>query len=158
MPADKLRNEFVVRLIVPTAMMAAALWYLGSLWDARMREQNLILIQPVVIAMIPFYVWVVVFELRRYRTVRAGAGPACGQAPANSDHLRFMAICVVSFPLFYLFGAVPATLVALGASLFTLGMRRPIALIGTSVMVTAVLWLVFVELFGIRMPLVQSPW
>lgn len=152
------RNEFVARLIVPTAVMAASLWYLGSLWDARMRAQNLILIQPVVVAMIPFYLWVIGFEIRRYRAVLRGEDVVQPAVPANRDHLKFMALAVATVVLFHFFGAVPATLVALVASLLILRINGPLILIGVPLVTTAVLWLVFIRVFGIRMPLFLAPW
>ncbi len=58
---------------------------------------------------------------------------------------------------FYLFGAVPATLLSVAGGMFLLRIRRPIQLITIPVVTTAALWLVFIELFGVRMPLFMWP-
>lgn len=150
------RNEFIMRLLVPTVIVGASLWYLSSVWNARMRDQNLVMIRPVVVTMIPFYFWIVVFEVRRHLGI--GSAPAAAPAPANNDHLKLMAIAVLSVALFYLFGAIPATVIVLFASLLGLGVRKPVILAAVPVVTTLVLWLVFIETFGIRMPLFHVPW
>lgn len=121
-----------------------------------MREQNLILILPIVIAMLPFWLWIIVFELRRHAAL-GDAPPPEDAGGGNRDHLSFMAVAVVSVALFYLFGAIPATVVTLVASLLVLHIRSPRILIGMPCVVIVVLWLVFVEIFGIRIPLFLSP-
>lgn len=167
MTAEQIRNEFVIRLVIATALMAAGLWYLGSLWDARMREQNLILIQPVVLIMIPFYLATLWFEYRRYRKEMAKAVPAEKatktvladanlQANANRNQFLFMGVAALGVAGFYLLGAIPATLLLIVAGLLVLGERRPMVIAITAGVTTFVLWLVFVQLFGIRMPL--FPW
>jgi hypothetical protein len=167
MPAEKIRNEFVIRLVIATALMAASLWYLGSLWDARMREQNLILIEPVVLIMIPFYLATIWFEYRRYRKELENAVPvsltgerakkdANRQDNANRNQIIFMVVAALSVPGFYILGAIPATILLILAGLLVLGERRPLVIAITTAVTTFVLWLVFVELFGIRMPL--FPW
>jgi hypothetical protein len=167
MPADKIRNDFIIRLAIATALMGAGLWYLGSLWDARMREQNLILIQPVVLIMIPFYLATIWFEYRRYRKELENAAPArlVGeranedanlQENANRNQIIFMVIAALSVAGFYILGAIPATILLIVAGLLVLGERRPLVITITAAVTTFVLWLVFVELFGIRMPL--FPW
>lgn len=167
MLAKKIRNEFIVRLIIATALMAAGLLYLGSLWDARMREQNLILIEPVVIIMIPFYLATLWFEYRRYRKGLEKAAPVRSaretvrndanlQQNAGRNQILFMAVAALSVAGFYLLGAIPATILLIAAGLLVLGERRPLVIVITAAVTTFVLWLVFVELFGIRMPL--FPW
>jgi hypothetical protein len=167
MLAKKIRNEFIIRLIIATTLMAAGLWYLGSLWDARMREQNLILIEPVVIIMIPFYLATLWFEYRRYRKELAKAAPvrranetvrndANLQKNAERNQILFMAVAALSVAGFYLLGAIPATILLIVAGLLVLGERRLLVIAATAAVTTFVLWLVFIELFGIRMPL--FPW
>ncbi len=167
MLAKKIRNEFIIRLIIATTLMAAGLWYLGSLWDARMREQNLILIEPVVIIMIPFYLATLWFEYGRYRKELAKAAPvrranetvrndANLQKNAERNQILFMAVAALSVAGFYLLGAIPATILLIVAGLLVLGERRPLVIAATAAVTTFVLWLVFIELFGIRMPL--FPW
>jgi hypothetical protein len=166
MPADKIRNEFIIRLIVPTVLMGVALWYWGSLWDARMREKNLILIQPVVLIMIPFYFATLWYEFRRYRkelatamstrTVAAKADDANLQENAGRNQFLFMAVAALGVAGFYLLGGIPATILLIVAGLLVLGERRPSVIAVTALVTTFVLWLVFIELFGIRMPL--FPW
>lgn len=167
MPADKIRNEFIIRLIIPTVLMAVALWYLGSLWDARMREKNLILIQPVVLIMIPFYLATLWYEFRRYRKeLKTAKPPLTGarteavdgniQENAGRNQLLFMAVAALSVVAFYLLGGIPATILLIVSGLLVLGERRPTVIAITALATTFVLWLVFIELFGIRMPL--FPW
>jgi hypothetical protein len=152
------RTELVMRLAVPTAIMLASLWYLGSLWDARMRAQNLILVRPVVVAMIPFYLWIVVWEIRRHVALPAGQAAAPPATASIRDQVAFMGASVVSVPLFYVFGAVPATAVLLVASLWILRFRKPLVLILVPVLTSLLLWLIFVQVFGIRIPLFLVPW
>lgn len=167
MSADKIRNEFIIRLFIATALMAAGLCYLGSLWDARMREQNLILIEPVVIIMIPFYLATLWFEYRRYRkemealssrTTPVGetGGNANLQENAGRNQALFMGVAVLGVACFYILGAILATLIVITAGLLALGERRPMIIVITPLATTAVLWLVFIQIFGIRMPL--FPW
>ena len=155
---NSIKVDFVIRLLLASAIMAAAGWYLASLWDARMREQNLILILPVVVAMVPFYLWVLAFEIRRYRQALVDAGEA--PAPAEQggyEHLYFMGVSIVSVAAFYLFGAVPATIAAMVGGLFLLGVRNPLLLLLLPVGTVLVLWFVFVMGFGIRIPLFLFP-
>lgn len=166
MPIAKIKNEFIIRIVIATALMAAGLWYLGSLWDARMREQNLILIEPVVLLMIPFYLATLWFEYRRYQKelsearLRAPvpAAPKSGNETANAERnqILFMVVAAAAVAGFYLLGAIPATILLIVAGLLVLGERRPMVIAITSLVTTFVLWLVFIELFGIRMPLFPS--
>lgn len=167
MTADKIRNEFIIRLVIATALMGAALWYLASLWDARMREQNLIMIQPVVLIMIPFYLATIWFEYGRYRkelekagAVRRADEPAKADANVQDNATRnqmiFMAVAALSVVGFYNLGAIPATMLLIIAGLLVLGERRPLVVAITATVTTFVLWLVFIQLFGIRMPM--FPW
>lgn len=149
-------SQLAARLAMPTAIMGVCLWYLSSLWDARMRQQNLILILPVVIAMLPFYLWIIVFELRRHAAL-GDAPPSEAASGGNRDHLAFMAVSLGSVALFYLFGAIPATVVTLVVSLLVLHIRSPRILIAMPCVVIFVLWVVFVAIFGIRIPLFLSP-
>jgi len=168
---NKIRNEFIIRLLIPTALMAAGLLYLGSLWDARMREQNLILIQPVVVLMIPFYLAAIFFEYRRYMREMASARTAAVDSTPERDpeesavqqmpravrnQAIFMGMAAVSVVGFYVLGAIPATLLMILAGLLILGVRRPIILVGAPLITTLVLWAIFVEMFGIRMLLFPS--
>lgn len=152
------RTELVMRLAVPTAIMLASLWYLGSLWDVRMRAQNLILVRPVVVAMLPFYLWIIVWEIRRHSVLPAAQEVGIPAAVNARDQVAFMSVSVVSVPLFYLFGAVPATAVLLVVSMWILRFRRPVVLIVAPVLTSLLLWLIFVQVFGIRMPLFLTPW
>lgn len=165
---NKVRNDFIIRLLIPTALMAAGLWYLGSLWDARMREQNLILIEPVVILMIPFYLGALFYEYRRYvKEVAAARLAAVASSPetrrneagdgeianATRNQALFLVTAAVSVAGFYILGAIPATILLIVAGLLILGVRKPLPLIVTPLVTTLVLWAVFIEIFGIRMPL-----
>lgn len=167
MPTAKIRNEFIIRVIIATALMAAGLWYLGSLWDARMREQNLILIQPVVLLMVPFYLATLWFEYRRYRkelentasqrgTSESAAADANLQENAVRNQILFMAVAALSVAGFYILGGIPATILLIVTGLLVLGERRPLVIAITAAVTTFALWFVFIELFGIRMPL--FPW
>ena len=146
------RWNFVGRLAVPTVLMAAAALYWASLLDARMREENLILIQPVVIFMLGCYVSVLVFEVRRYRKLTAEVGAAAPREGIARE-LQFIALAVVGAALFWAFGAIPATLAVLAAGMLVLRVRGPVTLIVTSAVTTLLLWAIFVQGFGIRMPL-----
>lgn len=162
MPITKIRNEFFIRIFIATALMGASLWYLGSLWDARMREQNLILIEPVVLIMIPFYLATLWYEYRRYRKELVAAGAKVHVAVVKSENdaanpernqIIFMGVAAASVAGFYVLGAIPATIILIVAGLLVLGERRPKVIVITAAVTTFVLWLVFIELFGIRMPL-----
>jgi hypothetical protein len=156
MPANP-RLDLAIRLLIASTMMGLALWYLASLWDARMREQNLILIRPVVLAMIPFYLWVVGYEIGRYRRIVRIGGRDQARHGSN-EHLAFMAVAVASVVGFYLFGAIPATIATLIAGLLVLGVRQAPILVLLPLAVTLALWLVFAQGFGIRIPLFTVPW
>lgn len=168
MTAEQLRTDFIVRIIIATVLMGAALWYLDSLWDARMREQNLILIRPVVLVMIPFYFATIFFEVRRYRAelkkVVPAVTPAAGRqrdeaSTSGNQSLNqaiFMAVAAASVAGFYILGAIPATILLIVSGLLVLGERRPVVIAITASVTTFVLWFVFIQLFGIRMPL--FPW
>lgn len=152
------RTELVMRLAVPTAIMLASLWYLGSLWDVRMRAQNLILVRPVVVAMLPFYLWVIVWEIRRHSVLPAAQAAGIPAAVNARDQVAFMSVSVISVPLFYLVGAVPATAALLVVSMWILRFRRPVVLFLVPVLTSVSLWLIFIQVFGIRMPLFLMPW
>lgn len=162
MPTTKIRNEFIIRIFIATALMGAGLWYLGSLWDARMREQNLILIEPVVLIMIPFYLATLWFEYRRYRKELEAAGARAHVIAVKNENeaanpernqIIFMLVAAASVAGFYVLGAIPATILLIVAGLLVLGERRPTVIAITALATTFVLWLAFIELFGIRMPL-----
>jgi hypothetical protein len=121
-----------------------------------MREKNLILILPVVVAMVPFYFWVIYFEIQKFRSERSQPSPAPAAA-VQHDHIVFMAVSVASVALFYLFGAVPATIISIFLGMFLLRIRRPLLLAAVPVLMTLVLWGIFVEGFGVRMPLFAFP-
>jgi len=152
------RGDLVIRLLLASAMMAAALWYLSSLWNARMRDQNLILIYPVVIAMLPFYLSVVLYEVRRYRRITAGSDGLGTPRASSYEHIGFMVVAAAGVGAFYLFGGIPATVGILAGGLLVLGVRQPLPLILIPPGVTLALWLVFIKGFGIRMPLWLAPW
>ena len=147
---NKRNLEFVGRLAVPTMMMAAATAYWASLLDARMREQNLILIQPVFFFVALCYVLIVIFEIRRFRSVPRAED---GKEFAFARHLQFMAVAIGGAVLFPIFGAVPATVALLCGGMLVLGVRNPVTIGVTTVVTTAVLWLVFIQAFGMRMEL-----
>lgn len=163
MSTTAIRNDFIVRALIATVLMGAGAWYLGSLWNARMRDLNLILIEPVVYLMIPFYLGTLHFEYRRYRKLLAAADgrevvPAVadeGELMPNAtrNQVRFLAMAAVSVAAFYIFGALIATVFMIVGGMMILGVRRPVPLIVTPVVTTFFLWLVFIELFDIHMPL-----
>lgn len=141
---------FAGRLAVPTLMMGVATAYWASLLDARMREQNLILIQPVFFFVALCYVLIVIFEIRRFRSLPRTSG---GDLSALATHLQFMAVAIIGAVLFPILGAIPATVAVLGGGMIVLGVRHPVTLCATTVLTIAVLWLVFVVGFGMRMTL-----
>lgn len=148
--------NFLGRLLVPTLLLAAATWYWMSLWDARMRDQNLILIQPVVFVIFGCYVLVVIFELRRYRTMLRQGRPTEEIAPRSwyrNKRLHFMAVAGIGVALFPFAGAIPATLFSVLSGMLVLGVRNVLVLVAVPLCTTTLLWAVFVQGFGIRMPL-----
>jgi ABC-type Fe3+-siderophore transport system permease subunit len=163
MSTTTIRNDFIIRVLIATTLMGAGAWYLGSLWNARMRDLNLILIEPVVFLMIPFYLGALHFEYRRYRKQLAAAqGPGPVQVVvdegemmpnATRNQVRFLAMAAISVAAFYIFGALIATVFMIVGGMMILGVRRPVPLIVTPIVTTFFLWLVFIELFDIHMPL-----
>lgn len=163
MSTTSIRNEFIIRVLIATVLMGAGAWYLGSLWNARMRELNLILIEPVVFLMVPFYLGTVHFEYRRYRKELAmahgtGLGPVVADdgdlmPNASRNQVRFLVLAAVSVAAFYIFGALLATVFMIVGGMMILGVRRPAPLIITPIVTTFLLWLVFIKLFDIHMPL-----
>lgn len=164
MSTTSIRNDFIVRVLIATVLMGAGAWYLASLWNARMRELNLILIEPVVFLMVPFYLGALHFEYRRYRAAlavahdaRRGPDPVAQDGDimpnASRNQARFLAMAAVSVVAFYVFGALLATVFMILGGMMILGVRRPVPLIVTPIVTTFVLWLVFIELFDIHMPL-----
>jgi hypothetical protein len=165
MSANSIRNDFIIRLLIATVLMGSAAWYLGSLWNARMRDLNLILIEPVTFLMIPFYIGTIYFEYSRYRKQIALARGASGEQTtgtgdstrsATHDQVRFLAMAAVSVAAFHILGALLATLFMIVAGMFILGVRRPVPLIVTPIVTIFLLWVVFIQLFNIRMPLYPS--
>lgn len=164
MSTTTIRNDFIIRVLIATILMGAAVWYLGSLWDARMRELNLILIEPVVFLMIPFYLGALHFEYRRYQkeiALAKSAGAMRVTVPdegdvmpnASRNQVLFLALAAVSVAAFYIVGALLATVFMILGGMMILGVRRPAPLIITPILTTFILWLVFIKLFEIRMPL-----
>ena len=165
MSTSNIRNDFIVRVVIATALMIAAAWYLASLWNARMRELNLILIEPVVILMVPFYLGTLNFEYRRYRKELAAAlastrGPDSGGQSelenAGRNQVFFLALAAVSVAAFYTLGGLIATVFMIVGGMMILGVRKPMPLIITPVVTTFFLWLVFIKIFSIRMPLLPT--
>jgi hypothetical protein len=107
--------------------------------------------------MMPFYLWVVVYEIRRYRQISPRDGDS-ERKEGDTNDLAFMAVAIASVAAFSFFGAVPATIATLVAGLVVLGVRQASILVLLPPGVTIVLWLVFAQGFGIRVPLFLLPW
>lgn len=149
--------DLLARLAIPTVLMAAAGLYWASLLDARMRDQNLILIQPVVIFLLGCYVLVIGWEIRRHLRLAKDLPPA-GQGGGDiAKQIALIVIAIAGAALFRLLGAIPATLFVLVAGMLALGVRRPLVILLVSALTTSLLWLVFIKAFGMRMPLFIVP-
>lgn len=151
---ERLRWEFLARLAVPTVLMIVGALYWASLLDARMREQNLILIQPVVVCMLAFYASIIVFEIRRYRRIlerKHSENSAHGVVEAKQ--LYFIALAIAGAGAFWAFGAFVASVLILSGGMLLLGVRRPMIIVVVPLLTILVLWFVFVQGFGVRMPL-----
>lgn len=155
-------SNFLARLFVATVFMGGALWYLWSLRDAVDRDRNLLLIGPVVLALIPCYLAVLVHEFRRLPERSTTEAPEPADVAVGEPWVRrirqnrtlhFIALAIVLVPALSLFGAIPVTAGFVLLGLLVLGVRKISLLVLVPAGTTAGLWAAFVLGLGIRIPL-----
>jgi hypothetical protein len=139
-------------LIIPVLAAGLAIYFLVNtaslVWEAR---ANGTVIGVVLLILVAVQVARVVRDMRRHRA-SLGFGSLLERSPVQAQRLGLLAIMTLFVATIPWVGTTPGLFVAMLGSMWLLGVRDPRILIGISLVVAAVVYVLFIVLLQSRLP------
>lgn len=152
-PDDTARPALGADLVIPVLAAAFTIYFLVSTghftWEAK---ANGVVIGFTLLALLAAQV-VRIFLAARRGEGTLGLGELAAPSTAQGQRLALLAILALFVGTISWLGTTLALFLAMTASMFVLGVRRPIELFGVPLATATAVYLVFVLLLPTRMPL-----
>ena len=152
-PEDKARPALGADLIIPVLAAGFTIYFLVSTgrftWEAK---ANGVVIGVTLLALLAMQV-VRIFASVRRGDGTLGLGDIAAPSTAQGQRIALIVILALFVGTISWLGTTLALFLAMTASMFVLGVRRPAELFGVPLVTSVVVYLVFVLLLPTRMPL-----